>query len=733
MDYEKQLQMEHEEKIMYKKFSESLTRNYQNIYLINSNTATVEIIKQNGRIANRQKDIEVKHYSYERIFKSYISTRVAEEYTAVVSENMRLENIIEQMKHNDSYEFSYRVSTNGNEENYQAQYFDLGDGNFVCCLQNIDLMIEAENKNNNKLHAIIDKMQSMNEELSEYINIISSAGYGIWHIIIKDGAKPRMQVNDKMAELLGIDKDFLTEEEIYASWYDYILPEALPSVQASVQEMMNGNFSENTYKWEHPSKGVIYVRCGGTYLGLPDGTTVLRGYHTEVTDIVKKEQEQREILQNALHLLEIRNNELTKQLSIIDTIAKIFNCIYIFNMKNYTFNELGSEMDSVHDIVGDKKDAREVFSDVSKVIFSSQMQEAGREFLNLETLNDRLKDKRWISRQFYGPVNGWYEAIFIVVNRDENGNCNNVIWATRDINEMKNREEQLLYSSQTDEMTHLFNRRAYEYAIKEYETNGIPDNLVYIAIDVNGLKVVNDTLGHEAGDELIIGASHCLKECFGHYGTLYRTGGDEFVALINTTEKNLEHIKQSINEVTAEWSGNLVKSLAISCGYIARWNAKDLTMHEISVQADQEMYANKALYYQSKGIDRRGQKDAFEGLHLVYDKMLKINITNDSYQILNIGEIETMEDVRNIKTISEWFTKFANSELIHPDDAQMFLEKTNFTYLRNYFNDGKRRMGIKYRKRYANIYKETIAEIILAKDYKKDNEVFYLYVKKIEE
>lgn len=113
--------------------------------------------------------------------------------------------------------------------------------------------------------------------------------------------------------------------------------------------------------------------------------------------------------------------------------------------------------------------------------------------------------------------------------------------------------------------------------------------------------------------------------------------------------------------------------------------------------------------------------------------MLKINITNDLYQILNIGEIETMEDVRNIKTISEWFTKFAHSKLIHPDDAQMFLEKTSFTYLRNYFNDGKRRMAIKYRKRYGDTYKSTIAEIILAKDYRKDNEVFYLYVKKIEE
>ena len=76
-------------------------------------------------------------------------------------------------------------------------------------------------KRNKELREIIDKIISLNDNLSEHIEIISNAGYGIWHIILKDGEKPRMQVNEKMSELLDIDSTVMTEEEIYNSWYGH--------------------------------------------------------------------------------------------------------------------------------------------------------------------------------------------------------------------------------------------------------------------------------------------------------------------------------------------------------------------------------------------------------------------------------------------------------------------------------------------------------------------------------
>ena len=52
------------------------------------------------------------------------------------------------------------------------------------------------------------------------------------------------------------------------------------------------------------------------------------------------------------------------------------------------------------------------------------------------------------------------------------------------------------------------------------------NNFVVFLIDINGLKVVNDTLGHEAGDELICGAAACITSTFKDKGNTYRIGGD---------------------------------------------------------------------------------------------------------------------------------------------------------------------------------------------------------------
>lgn len=584
-------------------------------------------------------------------------------------------------------------------------------------------------KRNKELREIIDKIISLNDNLSEHIEIISNAGYGIWHIILKDGEKPRMQVNEKMSELLDIDSTVMTEEEIYNSWYDYILPEAIPSVQLSVQEMMDGKFSENTYKWKHPSKGVIYVRCGGTSMKLSDDTTVIRGYHTDVTEIVHKEQEQKEILREAKCLADARNVELTKQLKIINTIAKVFNCIYFFSLKDYSFMELGSEMELVSNLVSNKTDAREAFKGVYKVILSPEMRAEGEEFMNLETLNERLQGKEWISRQFYGPINGWFEGLFIVADRDEDGNCNHVIWATRDINESKMREESLIHKSNIDELTHMYNRWAYEEMIGIYESNGIPDDLVYISIDVNGLKVVNDTMGHEAGDKLIRTACQYMTRAFGRHGKIFRTGGDEFIAMLNVSAKTLEHLKKDIDKLNNNW----YEEVAVSCGYVARWEAKELSIQEIASIADQRMYKAKEAYYKNKGIDRKGQKEAHAALELLYSKILKINITDDTYQILDIGKEENIEEVRNIGSISGWLKQFANSDSIHPDYSQEFMEKTDFGYLKNYFREGKKRFGFIYKKNYDGVYKDTIMEIIPANDYSEELQTFFLYVKRIED
>ncbi|MDO4487437.1 MAG: PAS domain-containing sensor histidine kinase, partial [Bacillota bacterium] len=128
-------------------------------------------------------------------------------------------------------------------------------------------------------------------ELEETDNIVANAGMGIWTIQMFDGEEPRMQANPMMRELLSLPEDMIDEVEIYHAWYSRIKPEALESVTASVQAMINGERNENTYLWEDPNLGDQYVRCGGVAEKVDGKGYILRGYHYNVNNEVLKEQQ----------------------------------------------------------------------------------------------------------------------------------------------------------------------------------------------------------------------------------------------------------------------------------------------------------------------------------------------------------------------------------------------------------------------------------------------------------
>ena len=157
--------------------------------------------------------------------------------------------------------------------------------------------------------------------------------------------------------------------------------------------------------------------------------------------------------------------------------------------------------------------------------------------------------------------------------------------------------------STTDAMTGCQNRRAYEDKMLELSTGKIGKDLVYISADINGLKGVNDTLGHAAGDELISGATSCLQKGFSPYGSLYRIGGDEFAALLSVKEGQLDGILENVKKIVKDWKGETVNELHISIGYAAHREFPDLNIEELGKCADKRMYEQKSEYY--KTHDRR--------------------------------------------------------------------------------------------------------------------------------
>ena len=158
----------------------------------------------------------------------------------------------------------------------------------------------------------------------------------------------------------------------------------------------------------------------------------------------------------------------------------------------------------------------------------------------------------------------------------------------------------------TDPLTGIQSRYAYYRALKRYDADGaLPEDLAAFTIDINGMKEANDTLGHDAGDELICGAARCIEKAFSE-GRFYRTGGDEFVVL--ATDMNRVRADIALSRLRREadkWRGEKGQGLKLAAGYALAADHPGLTSEKLVHEADLKMYEAKAEYYRKTGMDRR--------------------------------------------------------------------------------------------------------------------------------
>ena len=158
----------------------------------------------------------------------------------------------------------------------------------------------------------------------------------------------------------------------------------------------------------------------------------------------------------------------------------------------------------------------------------------------------------------------------------------------------------------TDALTGVLSRSAYSRALEAYDKAGsLPKDLAAFSVDINGLKRVNDSLGHEVGDELICGAAKCILKALNAYGSCYRTGGDEFVVLTAMSREEAETALRQLQSEAENWHGEAVKELSLSAGYALAKDHDSLTAEMLVKESDNAMYKAKSAYYQSVGRDRR--------------------------------------------------------------------------------------------------------------------------------
>ena len=154
---------------------------------------------------------------------------------------------------------------------------------------------------------------------------------------------------------------------------------------------------------------------------------------------------------------------------------------------------------------------------------------------------------------------------------------------------------EILQHTKKDSLTGLLNRNAFETDIG----NNPEDITALISLDMNGLKVLNDTQGHAAGDEALLTLALCMNSALKSRQYAYRIGGDEFVIICRKTSQ--EDVSALIGRIENN-IGETKYHCSIGYCYCADGTKSIETMLK---ESDMMMYAEKKRYYEENNIKSR--------------------------------------------------------------------------------------------------------------------------------
>ena len=181
--------------------------------------------------------------------------------------------------------------------------------------------------------------------------------------------------------------------------------------------------------------------------------------------------------------------------------------------------------------------------------------------------------------------------------RDVDGDAVHFIFQIQDITERKRVEAALQNLSLIDELTGLYNRRGF-MAVTEQHLAAIRRNKqvpVILYADLDGLKTINDSLGHHEGDRALKKTGDILKETFRTSDIVARLGGDEFVVLAAIGQEEVadsltERLQERFDICNAQ--ANRPYQLSISVG-VVHFDSTDTSIEEVTARADRSMYEDK--------------------------------------------------------------------------------------------------------------------------------------------
>jgi diguanylate cyclase (GGDEF)-like protein/PAS domain S-box-containing protein len=292
-----------------------------------------------------------------------------------------------------------------------------------------------------------------------------------------------------------------------------------------------------------------------------------------------EEEKRRELeLENQKNILRTIIDSLPEAIFYKNKDSKYIGC-------NKNFNDYYKEF-GVNDVIGKtdleiypNKEIAENFIKIDKEIMNSKK----AKYIEGVTLDHN--GNRVIEESFKAPV----------IN--EKGEVWGIVGLARNITTQKNLEDRLRYLSYNDTLTGLYNRTYFEEKIEELNS-GEHLPLGIIMGDVNGLKLVNDSLGHLEGDRLLKSIASVLNKTCGDKGFVFRWGGDEFMILLpNCNEYDCEIMIEKIRNECKKNEYNYIE-LSIALGEVVKYSTEE-DIYKCIKEVEDRVYRQKLLEHSS--------------------------------------------------------------------------------------------------------------------------------------
>ncbi|MBP5184247.1 MAG: sensor domain-containing diguanylate cyclase [Lachnospiraceae bacterium] len=364
------------------------------------------------------------------------------------------------------------------------------------------------------------------------------------------------EFNDETRQMLGYDGvEDLPDE--FDSWVKTLVPEERDAIVKLFWDSVRihrelPDITHATYRMQKKDGSIIWVTGAGRFIRRPDDGSleIYMGCYRDIT----------------------AQQELEEYLKIIEAIGKVFNFSMFIDVNDMSYRMISTN-EYVEKVPKDPDALRFLKNNVDATVAGS-FRKSLYEWLDKDKILEALQKYGSTSMEFFSEgAQRWFDGIFMIGDRNEDGSIAHIVYGCQDTTEVKLQnlaQQQKISEFETaiyiDSLSRIRNRKFLDEKLI-YE----PCKAVVMA-DIDLFKEVNDTAGHQCGDEAIRKVAQILDRSVRKGDVVIRYGGDEFMMVFfdisrESLEKKLSKFRTELEKISFESNKDVKITMSFGAAY----------------------------------------------------------------------------------------------------------------------------------------------------------------------